>query len=459
MNKFAKLVAALLVLGIVVLALIIFVPASRTAPVSSLPANFKAAEGHGEYVMRLADCKACHTAEGGKPFAGGRAIESPFGTIWSTNITPDPKNGIGGYSLDDFRAALYDGIEPDGTHLYPAMPYENYRNLKEEDVRALYDYFMNEVAPVSEAAPETDLAFPFNQRWGIRLWNWLALGDAGHPDLYDDAVLNRGAYLIDGAGHCAACHSPRNTIFAQAGETAEDSDYLAGGVIGNWPAPSLYGKGSAPEQWSANDLAAYLSTGRNSHSAVAGEMTQVVGESLQYASDEDMHAMVTYLRHINGKTTGGPDQMTNLATDAGNDADNSIAAASSKRADLSGETEQLLASADPAMPLGARLYLDNCNACHFVNGKGAHGVFPALDGNALVVSDTAGGLIDVILHGARMPSTDKRPERLAMPGFGDRLSDEELAELATFVRQGWSNDASAVTADDVAELRAAGFAH
>ncbi|MCC9625959.1 cytochrome c [Thalassospira sp. MA62] len=455
MNKFTKLIAALVVIGLVGLALFILLPVARTPAQSDVPADFAAAEGHGEYVMRLSDCKACHTAEGGKPFAGGRAIASPFGTIWSTNITPDPENGIGSYSLDDFRAALYDGIEPDNTHLYPAMPYENYRKLREEDVRALYDYFMNEVEPVAEAAPETDLAFPFNQRWGIRLWNWFAMKEAGHEDRYGDEVLDRGAYLVDSAGHCAACHSPRNPIFAQAGDTPEDEEYLAGGVIGTWPAPSLHGEESAPAKWSADDLAAYLTAGRNSHSAVAGEMTQVVGESLQYATDEDMHAMVAYLRHINGLETDA-DAITDYGSAEGIAADN---AAVDKGDDLSSDTAQLLASADPSMPLGARLYLDNCNACHFVDGQGARGVFPALDGNSLVTSETPGGLIDVILHGARMPSTDKRPETLAMPGFGDRLSDEELAALASFVRQAWSNDASAITTEEAAEMRDQGFAH
>tara|TARA_R110001583_G_scaffold194169_1_gene364480 strand:+ start:2896 stop:4227 length:1332 start_codon:yes stop_codon:yes gene_type:complete len=436
-KTFIKIVAALAVLGVVALGLIIFVPVSKTAPVALLSTDYQAPEGHGKYVMRLADCKACHTAKDGKPFAGGRPIESPFGTIWSTNITPDPENGIGNYSLDDFRAALYDGVEPDGTHLYPAMPYENYRKISEEDVRALYDFFMHDVTPVAEKAPETDLAFPFNQRWGIRLWDWLALGDAGHKSLYDDAVLDRGAYLVDSLGHCAACHSPRNAIFAQEGNTAKDSTYLSGGVIGGWSAPSLHGANSAPAKWTAKDLADYLSTGRNSHSAVAGEMTQVVGESLQHATDEDLHAIVSYLRHINGKPK--TDAVAQKDVGDGTNAANA--------------TTTLLASADPSMPLGPRLYLDNCNACHFVNGKGADGVFPEIDGNSLVTADTSAGLIDVILNGAVLPSTEKRPARLAMPDFGHRLSDEEVAELATFVRQGWSNKATPVTAAEVADIR------
>ncbi|NIZ03118.1 cytochrome c [Thalassospira lucentensis] len=440
MKKLIKIVAALAVLGAVAIGAIIFMPFSRTEPLTELPAYYKVPEGHGKYVMRMADCKACHTADGGEPFAGGRPIESPLGTIWSTNITPDPENGIGNYSLDDFRAALYDGVEPDGTHVYPAMPYENYRKMSEEDVRALYDFFMNEVKPVAKKAPETDLAFPFNQRWGLRLWNWFALGDAGHEDFYDDAVLNRGAYLVDSLGHCAACHSPRNAIMAQDGINADDSNYLAGGVIDGWLAPSLHGENSAPAKWSEQDLHDYLTTGRNSHNAVAGEMSQVVGDSLQYATDEDMTAMVTYLRHINGKS---PSDTVAVANDKDEDANAA-----------QDETTKLLASADPSMPLGPRLYLDNCNACHFVNGKGADGVFPEIDGNSLVTADTPNGLIDVILNGAVLPSTEKRPARLAMPDFGHRLSDEEVAELATFVRQGWSNDAPAVTADQVAAIRA-----
>ena len=225
---------------------------------------------------------------------------------------------------------------------------------------------------------------------------------------------------------------------AQDGINADDSNYLAGGVIDGWLAPSLHGENSAPAKWSEQDLHDYLTTGRNSHNAVAGEMSQVVGDSLQYATDEDMTAMVTYLRHINGKSPSDT---------VANDKDEDANAAQD-------ETTKLLASADPSMPLGPRLYLDNCNACHFVNGKGADGVFPEIDGNSLVTADTPNGLIDVILNGAVLPSTEKRPARLAMPDFGHRLSDEEVAELATFVRQGWSNDAPAVTADQVAAIRA-----
>lgn len=177
MKKFVKFLAALAVVGLVVIGLIIFLPVSRTAPQTNVAGDYTTTNGHGEYAMRMGDCMACHTADGGKPFAGGRPIESPFGTIWSTNITPDPEHGIGNYSLDDFRASLYDGIEPDGTRLYPAMPYENYRKLSEEDIRAMYDYFMHDVEPVNEAPPKPTLdsrsisagVFAFGTGWRLAM--------------------------------------------------------------------------------------------------------------------------------------------------------------------------------------------------------------------------------------------------------------------------------------------------
>lgn len=435
MKTFVRIVLSLIGLGILAVLLIAFVPVQRTAPQQAVAAGFKPDVEHGRYLARLGDCAACHTADGGQSFAGGRAIASPLGTIWSTNITPDPKTGIGSYTLADFRAALYDGVRPDGTHLYPAMPYENYRRLSEEDVQSLYAYFMQGVKPVAVEAKVTSLAFPFNQRWAIRVWDWAALSSPGFKPRYHDKALDRGAYIVETLAHCGACHTPRDGIFAQAGIDADSTAFLSGGDIGGWSAPDLRGASSAPQAWSAEDLKAYLSSGRNSHSSVTGEMTSVVGDSLQYATGSDVDAIVAYLRHI-GKGGGA-------------------AAPASPQPAQPDKTTQLLASADPSMPLGARLYLDNCNACHFVDGKGADGVFPELGGNSLVTAKQTAGLIDVILNGARLPSTSSRPEALAMPGFGKRLSNEEVATLATFVRGAWSNHAGPVTAKDVAARRAA----
>nr|WP_320143037.1 cytochrome c [uncultured Cohaesibacter sp.] len=445
MKTYLRILAGLVCLGVIVLLAIIFVPPQLTKPTEPLSADWKPAPGQGEYAMRMADCAACHTAEGGKPFAGGRAIDSPMGTIWSTNITPDKETGIGGWSLDDFRAALVDGIAPGGEHLYPAMPYENYRHLSETDIRAIYDYFMNDVPAVNNKVQETALAFPFNQRWGIRLWNWVALGSSGFKPETDaiasDEQLARGAYLVQGPGHCASCHSPRNMIMAEGGKTSQDASFLSGGVIGGWEAPDLRSADAAAQRWSAKDLKAYLTTGRNAHTAVAGEMALAVKDSLQYMTDEDADAMVAYLHHIiKGDRKPAP-SVPDQSLSAPRQIDNATDATSLKLAKGIDLDE------------GEMLYMDNCAACHLTNGKGAAGVFPAMSDNSLVTSDQTTGLIQTILYGAEMPSTVKRPEKLKMPGFAERLSDKDVAALATFLRKGWGNDAGAVSADAVKAVR------
>lgn len=440
MVTFLRILTGLVLLGLIVLAAIIFLPVRTTPALASLPQDYAPPEGAGEYTMRLADCEACHTAEGGTPFAGGRPIRSPLGTIYSSNITPDEETGIGGYSLDEFRAALYDGLRQDGAHLYPAMPYANYRKLSEEDVRALYAYFMEEVEPVRNSVPETDLPFPFDQRWGIRTWKWIALGEPGEVSGSGDPLYDRGAYLVEGPGHCGACHSPRNAVMAEAGYTAEDDDFLTGGEIDGWTAPPLRGAQSAIRHWSPADLKLFLASGRNSHSGVNGEMRLVVRDSLQFYSNEDLDAVIAYLHALGGAQ-----------------AEDYAAAPELRTADRlgmeGGGTEAALISAEPGMALGPRLYLDNCNACHFVDGRGADQVFPELDGNPLVTAASPNGLIDTILHGAELPSTALRPYSLRMPGFAARLPDAEVAELATFVRGAWSNEAGAVTAAEVTARR------
>ena len=442
MLTFLRILTGLVLLGLVVLAAILFIPVQRTPALAALPEDYAPPEGAGEYTMRLADCEACHTAEGGVPFAGGRKIESPLGTIYSTNITPDDETGIGNYSLDEFRAALYDGIRQDGAHLYPAMPYANYRKLSEEDVRALYAFFMEEVEPVSNPAPETSLPFPFNQRWGIRTWKWAALGEPGELSSTGDALYDRGAYLVEGPGHCGACHTPRNLVMGEAGYTAADGDFLMGGEIDGWTAPPLRGPDSAIRDWSADDLKLYFASGRNNHAGVNGEMQLVIRDSLQFYSDEDLDAVVAYLRTLGDATEGGNVRPA--------DPPRTVDRLQPGEA---GGTEAVLTSAEPSMALGPRLYLDNCNACHFVDGRGADQVFPELDGNHLVNAPSATGLIDTILNGAEVPSTTLRPYSLRMPGFAWRLTDEEVAELATFVRTAWSNSAEPVTAADVAARR------
>lgn len=428
MNRFLRyLIIAAAVVMLAFLAFL-YVPVQRTPAQTALADDYPVPECAGAYTMRIADCAACHTAEGGQPFAGGRTIISPVGTIYSSNITPDPETGIGRYTLADFRAALYDGLRPDGSHLYPAMPYENYRKLTEQDIRALYSYFENDVPPVVATRHPNDLVFPFNLSWGLRAWKWVALGDPGFTASSSDADVARGQYLVEGPGHCGACHSPRNAVMAQAALSDADPAFLSGGQIAGWTAPPLRGAPSAIAGWSTDDIKLILATARNAHSAINGEMQLVVRDSSQYMTEGDLGAIAAYLVSLNQATTP-------------------------PAANTPKDTETLLISADPSMDLGARLYLDNCAACHFSNGRGADEVFPELDGSSLVTAKSPNGLISMILNGGALPSTAARPERLRMPGFAWRLSDNEVATLATFLRQAWSNNTGPVTAADVSGLR------
>lgn len=431
MYTFLRFITFAAIVGGLAFLAFLYVPEQRTPAKVALSAGYAVPAGAGEYVMRLADCAACHTAPDGELFAGGRAIVSPIGTIYSSNITPDIATGIGGYSLDDFRAALYDGVRPDGSHIYPAMPYDNYRKLTEQDIRALYAYFRDEVKPVATQRLANDLAFPFSLSWGLRAWKWVALGDPAFMASSSDPVLTRGQYIVEGPGHCGACHTPRNAVMAQVALSDADDAFLSGGLIAGWTAPPLRGPDSAIGGWSADDIGLILATGRNARSAVNGEMQLVIRDSTQHLTEEDLAAMAAYLASLNG---GLPTATVLSVTD----------------------TEKLLVSADPAMGLGPRLYLDNCNACHFATGRGADEVFPELDGSSLVTAQSPTGLISMILYGGKLPSTAQRPARLRMPGFADRLSDDEAATLASFLRQAWTNTADPVGTAAVSKLRKEG---
>lgn len=446
MKKILSILIALIVLGIVAALALAFAPFKPTPANEQLPANWKAEAGRGEYVMRAGDCMACHTAKDGEPMAGGRGIESPMGTIWSSNITPDKETGIGNWTMDQFRAAMVDGVGGHGQQLYPAMPYENYRYMTESDLRALYDYIQTEVKPVKSEVPATSLSFPFNMRFGIRAWNWLALsGEAKFKPMAGDEQQIRGQYLVEGAGHCAACHSPRTSFMAQNGTRLSESSFLTGGMVDDWSAPALRGKDARVQQWSAEEIAAYLGTGRNAHAVANGEMALVVEHSMQYMTDADLNAMAVFLKTMDGQPVEAvPAKVAPVGP-------RSVAALP---ADEAGKpTAAMLAAAAADMPASPRLYLDNCAACHFVSGKGAPGIFPELQGSAMAVGKDAGPLVSVILNGTSSPATDRRPMHLVMQGYADRLTDEEVAQLATFVRNGWGNKASNVSASDVSKVR------
>jgi mono/diheme cytochrome c family protein len=380
----------------------------------------------GEYLSRLGDCMACHSLPGKPAYSGGLAIESNLGTIFSTNITPDKQHGIGNYSEQQFSDAVRKGVLPDGSHLYPAMPYPDYAKISDADIHALYVYFMKGVQPSAEQPPETDLSFPFSQRWGMRFWNWAFASDKPFQPIGGaSAEVNRGAYIVESLGHCGSCHTPRGLGMNEKALDSGDDKFLAGGSLNNWDVPSLRGV----PHWSEQEVVDYLQTGRNDKAAVGGEMTSVVEHSTSYMTDADLKAIAAYLKFLGGNP---PLQAFSVQAQQA--------------------TEAKLTAAKN-LSEGERLYLDNCGACHFVTGKGAPGVFPELDGATLVNAKDPTGLIHIILAGAQQPSTAKAPSKLAMPGFAQRLNDDEVAQLATFIRQGWSNTAPAVSKNQVAEVR------
>jgi mono/diheme cytochrome c family protein len=387
----------------------------------------------GEYLARAGDCVACHTAHDGKPFAGGHGIESPIGTIYATNITPDKDTGIGGWTYGDFERAVRRGVGHDGSALYPAMPFPSYAKVTDEDTQALYAYFMKGVEPVKQANKANDIPWPLSIRWPLAYWRTLfspspesvAVPPAAAKS-EADAQIARGAYLVQGLGHCGSCHTPRALTMQEKGLDEKSSDYLSGAILNDWSVPALRGI----KHWSQDEIVDYLGSGRNNHASVAGEMTDVVANSTSHMSDEDLHAMAAYLKSL---AVGGEGVYKHEA----------------QRSEAT--TAKLTAAKD--LTLGERLYLDNCGACHFVAGNGASRVFPRLDGASVINAENPTALIHVILAGAQTPSTERAPSVLPMPGFAERMNDTEIAELASFLRQGWSNKASAVSEKQVKEVR------
>ncbi|WP_443114584.1 c-type cytochrome [Herbaspirillum seropedicae] len=383
----------------------------------------------GQYLARAGDCMACHSAAGKPAYSGGLAIDSGHGIIYSTNITPDKEHGIGNYSEAQFSAAVRHGVRADGTQLYPAMPYPSYAKVSDEDIHALYTYFMQGVQPVASTPPASSMSFPFNLRWGMKLWNVFFANDKPFREQGGwSAEIKRGAYLVEGLGHCGSCHTPRGVAMNEKASDSSQAQFLSGADLNGWAVPSLRGM----PHWSAQDIVDYLQTGRNKTASVAGEMSLVVEHSTSHLKREDLQAMAAYLKILSPVASSGSGRVIPQGVDA--------------------TVSKLTAAKD--LTLGERLYLDNCAACHFVNGRGAPGIFPVLDGATVVNAENPSALLHVILAGARTPSTEKAPSILVMPGFAHRLSDEEAAALATFVRQGWGNQAGKVSEREVGKLRA-----
>jgi mono/diheme cytochrome c family protein len=397
----------------------------------------------GSYLARAGDCIACHTTHAGAPFAGGLALKTPFGAIYSTNITPDKTTGIGNYTYDDFAKALREGVAPGGRHLYPAMPYPSFSKINDEDMHALYAYFMGGVNPVPLPNHANGLRFPFNIRALMIGWN-LLYRPAGifQPDPSQSAEWNRGAYLVQGLEHCGACHTPhgitgQEETFDQKG----NSSYLHGYNLSGWYAPNLRGdQRDGLGQWKTEEIVAFLRTGRTARVAAFGAMSEAIADSTQYLSDSDLTSIAVYLKSLSSGKPVSP-------------GDKAVASNVSASPAAVGSDYAPLRDGRIASP-GAKVYLNSCNACHRSDGSGAPGVFPSLAGNSAVQSGDPTSLIHIVLSGSHMPSTVTRPAPLSMPPFGWRLNDQQIADVLTFVRGSWGNRAASVSPDQVKKVRA-----
>lgn len=413
-------------------------PAIRAADVD---AATRTQMERGRYVARLGDCVACHTGDKARPLAGGLALLTPFGELHSTNITPDPDTGIGRYSFEQFDRAMRKGVAADGHNLYPAMPYPSYAKISPDDMRALYVYLMKGVAPVKLANQPLSLRFPFNQRWGLSLWNWAFLEDTPfQPDNAKSAAWNRGAYIVQGLGHCGACHTPRGIGFQEkvmSDAGAKGKFFLSGETVEGWRALSLR------ELWTPEETAEMLRTGRNRHGTVSGNMVDVVQHSTQYMSDGDLLAVGTYLKSLPASKHDKAMQVKQGPAPA-------IAPAGE-----SGQAGTRNVPADLYTSRGGLGYLQFCNDCHRSDGNGVKDVFPPLAGNTALQSNDPSTLVHLMLTGWRAPQTVSHARALTMPSFA-RLSDQEIADILNFTRRNWGRaDAEAITSGTVAKMRKA----
>ena len=435
MKKLLLSLISLAVLVLVVLLIVAFWPTTTPTLTAASDANQAALIEKGRYLADAGDCTACHTAKGGKPFAGGLPIASPIGTLYSSNITPDKASGIGNYSLQDFDRAVRHGIAANGSSLYPAMPYPAYARVSDDDLRAMYAYFMQGVALVYAENRANEVPWPLSMRWPLAIWRKTfapapqsVAFDAGR---YTDPQIARGAYLVQGLGHCGSCHTPRALTLQEKALDESGAEYLSGGpVIDGWLAVNLRGNpADGLGRWTPDDIVATLRSARNTqHAVLGGAMGDVVVHSTQHLNDADLHAVAAYLKSL----PPTKEQVSSFEADPA--------------------TAKALAAGQEGSR-GAELYVDNCAACHRTNGQGDDRVFPKIAGNSSVLAQDPVSMIRLVLAGSKLPATQTAPSELGMPGFAWRLSDEEVAQLLTFIRSSWGNRAPAVDAAQVTKLR------
>jgi mono/diheme cytochrome c family protein len=368
----------------------------------------------GEYLARIGDCISCHTARGGQPFAGGLALETGFGALYSPNITPDMETGIGKWTANDFWRAMHEGKSKDGTLLYPAFPYTNYTKVTRADSDAIFAY-LKSLKPVRRPNHEHELRFPYNQRKLLIGWRALYFSPGEYKaDPSQSPEWNRGAYLVQGLGHCDACHTSRNFL----GATNKDEG-LAGGLlpVTNWYAPALASNRELGlGDWDIKDLTALLKTGVSGRGAVFGPMAAVVQNSLQYLSDGDIRAIAVYLK-------------------------------------APGQEDAPIEQSEALYAAGAKIYDTHCKDCHRSNGEGVSPAYPPLANNQSITMRSVMNSVRMVLNGGFPPVTESNPRPYGMPPFSHLLNDQEVAAVVTYVRQSWGNRASAVPVWEVTKSR------
>ena len=387
----------------------------------------------GEYVARAGNCVSCHSIPGAPALSGGLKMATPLGAIYSTNITPDKETGIGDYTLEDFDNAMRKGIARDGHRLYPAMPYPSYAKMTAGDIKALYDFIMKGVPAAKVANKPSEIPSPLNIRWPLAIWNVLFADDKTYqPQAGKDAAWNRGAYLVQGLGHCGACHTPRGIAFNEKGYDETDGDFLMGAPLDNWSAANLrQDVNTGLGRWSKDDLTVFLKTGHNKFGIAFGTMTEVVNNSTQYMTDDDIGAIVTYLASVPGSREGKTNPFT--------PSDESAAALKAAKFDAP----------------GSLIYSQSCMACHLATGNAQGEYLPALAGNPVVVDPSPASLINIVLNGSQAVVIDGLPDAYKMPQYRVLLKDEDIAAVVSFIRSSWGNSAPAVTAAEVAAMRKA----
>jgi mono/diheme cytochrome c family protein len=393
------------------------VPREGTEPV----ATDSETVARGEYLAQLGNCITCHTVRGSQPFTGGRAFRSSYGTLYSTNLTPDKETGIGDWSVEEFRHAMRHGVSRNGL-LYPAFPFANFTQLDEGDIDAIFAY-LRQIQPIRVEPKSNELEFPASQRAALIAWRMLYHRPAPVAPTVDHTdPVSRGRYLVDGLGHCAMCHSKRGSMASLPAD-----GYLVGTqILGqNWYAPALDQKSLA--DWSIEELAEYLRTGVSSKSAAYGPMAEVIYTSLRHLSEKDAIAIASYLKTV----PSIPRRVSSM------------------------EREIRVANAAHkfSSPNGKKIYEQHCVDCHQSDGRGRGRDYPPLAGNSQVSSDNTLNNIRVVLSGGVPPTTAGNPNPHSMPPFAEKLSDQEIADVLNYIRSAWGNDGLGVTLDQVRALR------